>query len=295
MANDIRGKARDWLDKAVLITDKQPQAVLIYSDGSTAVQFAAITNVTQTELEENWKAQAGKKPPRQCLTSCNGFVGCYARSIGLLDQPGFSKKEGLGIFYDPLVQFLKRHNKQDSWVPASEDIRPLPGDIVWFKGTHVGVSIDFDGEAWITEEGGQGGPKPYGSAPEYEYNPGGHDLVKRRNDRRYVITDLRGWLDIERFTASETETADADEPADDGVASNVCDGGASECLWLTVEGKVVHPDAPAGGGGPGYFCCAGTLFGFPFFDEELLHPWAPAARHLGSVVASDLRKYREGQ
>jgi hypothetical protein len=49
--------------------------------------------------------------------------------------------------------------------------------------------------------------------------------------------------------------------------------------WTNIDGQLVHPDAPAGGGGPGYFRTAGI----PSGDESpvnLPDPWSPAAMSL---------------
>jgi len=48
--------------------------------------------------------------------------------------------------------------------------------------------------------------------------------------------------------------------------------------WVTVDGKVVHPDAPFGGGGPGYFRSATSL-------EDANHPDVP---HPSSPVGRDV-------
>ena len=54
---------------------------------------------------------------------------------------------------------------------------------------------------------------------------------------------------------------------------------ALDPAWLATDGRVVHPDAPAGGGGPGYFRVAGhsTAQGDA---EQLAHPDSPRASAL---------------
>jgi hypothetical protein len=54
-------------------------------------------------------------------------------------------------------------------------------------------------------------------------------------------------------------------------------------LWLTEAGQVVHPEAPAGSGGPGDFRLAAPLDA-DAFHHGLPHPWASAARTLDPLV-----------
>lgn len=49
--------------------------------------------------------------------------------------------------------------------------------------------------------------------------------------------------------------------------------------WLTADGAVINPNAPAGGGGPGRFRTPGTTTGSPF-PTALPDPQSPAARGL---------------
>jgi hypothetical protein len=49
-------------------------------------------------------------------------------------------------------------------------------------------------------------------------------------------------------------------------------------VWINHSGDVVHPDAPAGGGGPGFFRIAGPLCAGLVVLTRLLHHRAPAAR-----------------
>jgi hypothetical protein len=51
-------------------------------------------------------------------------------------------------------------------------------------------------------------------------------------------------------------------------------------LWFNLDGDLVHPGAPAGGGGPRYFCDARQLSTSPLFADDLPHPHSPAARYL---------------
>ena len=47
--------------------------------------------------------------------------------------------------------------------------------------------------------------------------------------------------------------------------------------WLTSDGNVVHPNAPAGSGGPGSFRGAGH-YGSEVDTQGIVHPDSPAGR-----------------
>jgi hypothetical protein len=54
-------------------------------------------------------------------------------------------------------------------------------------------------------------------------------------------------------------------------------------LWIVPDGRVIHPNSPAGGGGPGRFTSTGVLSFVPE-PGELPHPNSPAARTLGPLA-----------
>jgi hypothetical protein len=63
--------------------------------------------------------------------------------------------------------------------------------------------------------------------------------------------------------------------------------------WLNAHGDVVHPDAPSGGGGTGYFRTAGatrTNGG----SDELAHPDSPEAPRLDTGVLDQARQLNAG-
>jgi hypothetical protein len=143
MADDVRDKAQEWLDRNV------PAGMAIYSDGATAGRFTQITGLTQDGLVTQWKSQEAKPlNERHCVTSCNSFAGEFSRAV---------YKQYLGGI-DP-HDVIKKLKKDYAWVVASDDVRPKKGDIVKSKGQHVFVSLDFDGNGkWNIVQGGQGGP-----------------------------------------------------------------------------------------------------------------------------------------
>ncbi len=67
-------------------------------------------------------------------------------------------------------------------------------------------------------------------------------------------------------------------------------GGPHGSLWLNPEGDVVHPDAPKGGGGPGFFRASGPLYA-DSSEGELPHPRSPAARTLDPVALQRLKSH----
>jgi hypothetical protein len=53
--------------------------------------------------------------------------------------------------------------------------------------------------------------------------------------------------------------------------------------WLSADGRIIHPNAPTGGGGPGGFVTAGPLRPSPLLASSLPHPQSPAARTLDPI------------
>jgi hypothetical protein len=263
MADDIRAKAKAYIDQAV------PVGQVITSDGGTAGKFKTITGLGHEDLVAAWKTQEGKLiKDKATLTSCNSFVGIYSRSIGL---------DYLGVFDFAVI--LKKLKKEHAWVVATADVRPKYGDIVRHKAFHVDIALDFVGDKWNTVDGGQGGPQ-YGKDEEDDQGRkivgkliGGHDIVKRV-ERTYDATKLQGWVDLELYLGASAQPPTPQQPTDNGATGD---------LWLNEDGDVIHPDAPDGGGGPGYFRSAGILCGDPFADG-LPHPWSPAARYLDPLA-----------
>jgi hypothetical protein len=63
-------------------------------------------------------------------------------------------------------------------------------------------------------------------------------------------------------------------------------GKKSASLWLNQDGDLIHPNAPDGGGGPGFFRGAVALNTDPFSDD-LPHPSSPAGRNLDPLALTD--------
>jgi hypothetical protein len=63
--------------------------------------------------------------------------------------------------------------------------------------------------------------------------------------------------------------------------------------WVNQTGNVVHPNAPSGGGGPGYFKPATPLGLSGDTFSSLPHPHSPAARHLAQNEIQ--RKHPKGK
>jgi hypothetical protein len=270
MVAEIRERALRWIDRNI-----PPLGQQITSDGATAKDFERLTGLTQADLETFWKGHEGtnysKTNPRPVLTSCNGFVGHYCSAIGLPSE--------LGVF--DLEKALRQFGKEHAWINSSGESKPRLGDICRWATTHVGVGLywDYDGSAWTwyTAEGGQGGP-------QYEKDTGkflgGHDIVKRKKypDAKNAPPNpafnpgmLLGWVDIELFQLSAEEYVSA--------------------LWVNEDHHVVHPEAPAGVGGPGRFSSAEILGTHASLHPP--HPWAPAAHSLDPLDIEHIREDNE--
>jgi hypothetical protein len=58
-------------------------------------------------------------------------------------------------------------------------------------------------------------------------------------------------------------------------------------LWVNSEGNVVHPNAPPGGGGPGYFKSATPSVSGDHLVPDVPHPFSPVGRN---VILNDEQK-----
>jgi len=63
-------------------------------------------------------------------------------------------------------------------------------------------------------------------------------------------------------------------------------------LLLNQDGELVPPNAPRGGGGPGYFCSTGVLCGYPYV-QDLPHPGAPGPLNVDMLAIRDFEKDRD--
>jgi len=112
--------------------------------------FTDYTGFTHLGLLQSWATGSQ-------LTSCNSFVFSCCAAMGA--------KTGLGKF--ELEALLKKLGKAHAWVPAGSGARPEYGDVYTiqepipgkdYMRLHMGVSLGFEGETWLTAEGGKGGP-----------------------------------------------------------------------------------------------------------------------------------------
>lgn len=140
--------------------------------------FQKYTGTTQVTLMNNW-AGGGK------LTTCNSFVGTAGRIMGA--------KDFLGQF--ELKEFLTKSGKGYAWVDASSGRRPNYGDIFRPESFHMGVSLGFDGDNWLTVEAGQGG------------RGRGCDAVKRKQ-QSYSPVSLKGWCDMRLYLSEKPPMPD---------------------------------------------------------------------------------------
>jgi hypothetical protein len=131
--------------------------------------FLKYTDTPQLTMVRNW-ATGG------IMTACNGLAGRCGRVMGA--------KDNLGRF--PLEEFLGTIGKGHAWAPANRGARPAYGDIFRAVKFHMGVSLGFEGEDWITVEAGHGGPKL------------GYDVLQRRR-KQFDPGTLQGWCDMRLY------------------------------------------------------------------------------------------------
>jgi hypothetical protein len=93
-----------------------------------------------------------------------------------------------------------------------------------------------------------------------------------------------------RQTSAKTKSAGGLPPCEDGGVGDKTDEVAEMSdpkLWVNLDGKVVHPDAPSGGGGPGRFKSANPLGSSDHFLPGVPDPSSPDGRN---VVLTDRQK-----
>lgn len=264
MLSAIRERAKvEWIDKI------PPLGREVTSDGNMAL-FTELTGGAPVEgfpsrhawLLDQWDVK------HKDTTTCNEFVGAYGRKLGFVGN--------LGRFN--IAEYLKSIGRGEAWVPSTPDAKPKYGDICRFRSFHMGIALtwDYDSSAeepwtWYTVESGQGGKSSR------------HDIIRRKKypdlgnlpnpTPRYTSELLRGWVDIEILFGQQ---AGADE--------------SLSAMWLNEDGHLVHPDAPAGGGGPGHFSSAAILSVDHLPSSGLPHPWAPDLRYLDPLAIAKVKK-----
>jgi hypothetical protein len=129
--------------------------------------FLRYTKMTHLELLQNW-SNGGIE------TSCNAFVQHCGYAMGAKDK--------LGQF--ELEKVLHKSGNGRAWVPADSGKRPDYGDIFCkHDQLHMGISLGFDGDNWLTVEAGQGGRKM------------GCDVIRRKS-QPFKPAELLGWCDM---------------------------------------------------------------------------------------------------
>lgn len=284
MPSEWRRKALEWANNNVSkeVKSNDPNS-----------KFKELTGLTHSQIMSQWQAWADNGKKGAFLTSCNGFVIQYCHFMKL--PPELVRFDGQVI-----RSWLARDGRPYAWVNPTTQICPSAGDIMIWKGQHVGIALyaDLAGDkvtCLYTVEGGQNhlewkkekdpATNKWKNTNEVD-RKNSYDRIKRKkypdplNDPPtglYTADKLQGWIDIDLYIYGPLGEEKA---ADDGATSG---------LWLTQEGNVVHPDAPYGGGGPGVFCTAGALYHDPF-GKELPHPLAPAARNFDPLAILRLEK-----
>lgn len=128
--------------------------------------FMKYTGTAHLDLIKNWNGGGIR-------TTCNEFVGKCGYKMGASHNLGQFELEEL------LIKIGKRH----AWVPANGKSRPGYGDIFRPVKFHMGVSLEFEGDDWLTVESGQGG------------SSSGFDVVKRKR-QKFEPGLLLGWCDM---------------------------------------------------------------------------------------------------
>jgi len=131
--------------------------------------FLKYTGTHHLTMIKDW-AKGGK------LTSCNGLAGTCGRAMGA--------KDFLGQF--ELEDLLRKIGKGHAWVPADSRQRPDYGDIFRMVRYHMGVSLGFEGDDWLTVEAGQGG------------RGNGYDALARKR-QKFDPSTLLGWCDMRLY------------------------------------------------------------------------------------------------
>lgn len=131
--------------------------------------FMKYTGIAHLDLIKNWNGGGIR-------TTCNEFVGKCGIIMGA--------KIFLGQF--ELEELLRKSGKGHAWIPATGGKRPGYGDVFRPVKFHMGISLDFEGDEWLTVESGQGGPIS------------GFDALKRKR-QKFEPSLLLGWCDMRLY------------------------------------------------------------------------------------------------
>jgi hypothetical protein len=201
---------------------------------------------THAWLVEQWKTSM--------VTTCMQFAGAYGKNLGY----GRGKPGGyMGSFYVDTSPYTR-----SAWIAFKDKdtTKPKDGDVVVFsnapKKEHMGVSVTFNDDKWITLESGQG-------------TIGKYDSIKKK-EQDWGSRTMKGWIDLDLYFAG----------ASGGQKST---SGKTGSLWLNEDGDIVHPDAPQGSGGKGFFRAGNAARGLALRDG-LPNPWSPAGSRLDPLA-----------
>lgn len=170
----------DDLNKKLAMLDTEPgkYGKELEAGYPTNKHFKDYTGRHHYDLMKNWSTGG-------MMTTCNEFVGKCSFAMG--------SKLNLGRF--DLKDFLQTSGKGHAWVPANSGKRPEYGDIFRPVKFHMGVSLGFEGDDWLTVESGQGGPST------------GFDIIKRKR-QKFDPNSLQGWCNMKVFLDPRPATPD---------------------------------------------------------------------------------------
>jgi hypothetical protein len=277
MASEKRIEAMVWLLSRV---DQKPVTSLMPA-------FEQLTGLTHQGLMDNWQANLEGKST--FMTSCNAFVIQYSHGIQLP-----SKYVSFDI--SDIKKRLADDSKSHAWVDSADGMAPDSGDIcIWAEGQHMGICTQaksvldsgyVDGE-WYTIEGGQNhrvliNPTPLDDkgkpAPTIDRKKS-YDSIKWKKYSTFLASRLHGWIDIDKYFHGPTGDPEFKPKTE-----------ARNRQWISRDGEIVHPDAPGGSGGLGYFAVNRTLPEDPFTPGQLPHPRSPEGRLVDPLKIMQVQK-----
>ena len=225
----------DIRDKALKVLARVPATGEVRSDRDAKLFGELTGGVTQADLMANWKP-----PTNGIRTVCIDFICWYAGQMGidiLSSIPSGSRNPKVDGFF-ALRETLVKGGKGYAYVAATKDAPPPQcGDILRHKAFHVDVAMGLVNGVLVRVAGGQSShPRPKADVS------GEYDNVKRvTGSQAYDFSKLDGWLDLDKFFGPPP-----------GSLPKGSDADKTGSLWFNEDDDVVHPDAPVGGGGPGF-------------------------------------------
>lgn len=243
-----------------------------------AAKFSEVTNgVTHKILQEDWLAGGHR-------TVCIDFVCWYAAQmkIDILSSiPANQRKPKTDGFFD-LENTLHKAGLGYAFVRPTDPMAvPHFGDILRHKKFHVDICGGFMAWTCMRYQGGNSShprnpmPSEAEILKEYDNVMYVHPKDKNGDDVDYDPDSLLGWLDIAKYFAGPPAAPES---------------GKTGSLWMNRNNDLVHPDAPSGSGGQGFFRHAGYTGSD---SSDLPHPDSAAARTLDPLELAR-RSRRDG-